>query len=577
MNKRRWKKFLSYYRPYGRRFATVLLCAVISAAAAVLFPLCVNRVTDLALAGQATTGQIVQMGGLMLLLTAVGWIATFYYDYIGHSVGAHMENDLRQELFAHLEKLPFSFYDNHRVGELMSSLTNDLNDLAELYHHGPEDYLISGVKFIGASFILFALDWKLALCIYIFLPVMGVLTLKLNRKVRKASEDNQRNIAKINAHAEDALSGIRVSQSFNRQDEEKRRFAQAGQRFVRSRKDIYLAESVEYQTLDGLTRLMNVLLIVVGFAGIHMGTVSVANLVTFLLYISLLTDPVKHLAWMTTQFQRGLAGFERVAALLEIQPDIGDKAGAQPLVLRGGEIELEDVTFSYSEGLDTVLDGVNMRVRSGECLAIVGASGVGKTTICALIPRFYDAVQGSVRIDGMDVRDVTLESLRNAISLVPQDTYLFAGTVMENIRYGCPDADDEAVRAAVRNASAEEFIQALPQGYDTDIGPRGVRLSGGQRQRLAIARAFLKDAPVLILDEASSALDSESERYIHEAIARLRKGRTIVLIAHRLSTIRQADRICVLKDGKIVEDGDCESLLMSGGEFARLYAQAENG
>ena len=577
MSRQRWRKFLSYYKPYAGRFATVLLCAVISAAAAVLFPLCVNRVTDLALSGAADVGKIVQMGAIMLLLTAVGWAASFYFDYVGHSVGATMENDLRQELFAHLERLPFSFYDTHRVGELMSSLTNDLNDLAELYHHGPEDYLVSGVKFIGASFVLFALDWKLALCIYAFLPVLGVLTLRLNRRVRRASEDNQRNIAEINAHAEDALSGIRVSQSFNRQGEEKRRFAGAGQRFVRSRKDIYLAESIEYQTLDGLTRLMNLLLIVVGFAGVQTGAVSVANLVTFLLYISLLTDPVKHLAWMTTQFQRGLAGFERVATLLDIQPDIADAPGAQPLQLRQGAIELRDVSFRYGEGLDTVLDGVNMRVHGGECLAIVGASGVGKTTICALIPRFYDAQQGSVRIDGTDVRDVALKSLRDAISLVPQDTYLFAGTVMENIRYGCPDATDEMVYAAARNASAEEFICALPQGYDTDIGPRGVRLSGGQRQRLAIARAFLKDAPILILDEASSALDSESERYVHEAIARLRKGRTILLIAHRLSTIRQADRICVLKDGKIVESGDCDSLLAQGGEFTRLYGQTENG
>lgn len=296
MQKHRWKKFLSYYKPYGLRFAGVLLCAIISAAATVLFPLCVNRVTDAVLSGQVDLAFIAQMGACMLLLTAIGWAATFYYDYIGHSVGAEMENDLRQELFAHLEQLPFSFYDTHRVGEIMSSLTNDLNDLAELYHHGPEDYLISGVKFLGASVILFALDWKLALCIYAFLPVMAVLTLKLNRHVRRASDANQRNIAEINAHAEDALSGIRVSQSFNRQGEEKRRFAEAGARFVRSRKDIYLAESVEYQTLDVLTRLMNVSLIVVGFIGIHMGGVSVANLVTFLLYIALLTDPVKHLA-----------------------------------------------------------------------------------------------------------------------------------------------------------------------------------------------------------------------------------------------------------------------------------------
>lgn len=571
MSAERIRKFLSYYRPYRWKFASVLLGALVAAGMAVLFPVCVHRVTDIILSGHAAVEPLLQMGAVMLLIVLVESFSNFYFDYIGHTLSASMENDLRQELFAHLEHMPHSFFDTHRVGELMSNLTNDLCELAELYHHGPEDYTVGAVQFVGASVVLFVLDWRLALLMYAFLPLMAFLTLRLNRKVRRASDENQRNIAQINAHAEDALSGIRVSQAFNRQAEEQRRFAMAGSRFVRSRKDIYLAESIEYQSLNLLTRMMYVVVILAGLLGIRSGSVQVADLVAFLLYISSLTEPVKKLAWMTTQFQRGLAGFERVAAVLEMKPGIADKPGAKALAGVRGDIEMRNVVFRYGENQERVLDGVDLNVKAGECLAIVGASGVGKTTICALIPRFYEPEQGSVRIDGMDVRDVSLHSLRDAISLVPQDTYLFAGTVMENIRYGRPDATDEMIREAARNASAEEFIEALPDGYNTDIGPRGVRLSGGQRQRLAIARAFLKDAPVLILDEASSALDSESERYIHEAIARLRKGRTIVLIAHRLSTVQQADRICVLKDGRIAEEGDCECLMALGGEFARLY------
>lgn len=575
MSIQRWKKFLSYYGKYRLRFVKVLCCAFVAAGAAVLFPLCVHRVTDLMLSGSGSIAALLKLGAAMLVLMLVEGGSNFYFDYFGHAMGAEMENDLRQELFAHLESLPHSFYDSHRVGEVMSSLTNDLCDLAELYHHGPEDYTVSAVQFIGASVVLFSLEWRLALCMYAFLPLMAFLTLRLNKWVRRAAADNQRNIAEINAHAEDALSGIRVSQAFNRQMGEKRRFAQAGKRFTDSRKMIYLSESVEYQSLGLLTRLMYLAVIVIGLLGIRSQTMQVADLVAFLLYITLLTDPVKKIAWMSTQFQRGLAGFERVADLLDEKPEIADSDGAEPLQHVRGSVELRDVTFRYGENLEPVLQHVNMRIEPGECVAVVGASGVGKTTICALMPRFYEPESGSVMIDGKDVRCVTLHSLRDAISLVPQDTYLFAGTVMDNIRYSCPDATDEQIFAAAKNASADEFISALPDGYDTDIGPRGVRLSGGQRQRLAIARAFLKDAPILILDEASSALDSESERYIHEAIARLRKGRTIVLIAHRLSTVRQADRICVLKDGCITETGTCDELMAANGEFTRLYATGE--
>lgn len=569
----RWRKFLSYYRPYTRRFALVLVCALIAAAAALVFPLCVRYVTDAVVAGSAT-GRLLGLTALvMLAVVAVEFAANFYFDYFGHCVGADMENDLRQELFGHLEKLSFSFYDTNRVGSLMSNLTNDLLNLSELYHHGPEDYLVNFVKFVGASVILFAIDWHLALCLFLFLPVMAFLTLKLNRRVRRGADVNQARIAEINARAEDALSGIRVSQAFCREEHEKKLFAQAGAAFSRSRKDIYLAESVEYQTLTVLTRLMYVAVIIYGGLEMLRGRTDVADLVAFIMYISYLTEPVRHLAWMTTKFQQGLAGFDRVAAVLATEPAVADAPDAVDIGVSQGSVALENVTFRYGEDRAAVLKNVSIGISPGECVAIAGVSGAGKTTLCALIPRFYEPESGRITVDGRDIRDIALRSLRSNISMVQQDTFLFTGSVMENIRYADPTADDEEVIRAAKMADADGFIRELPEGYDTDVGPRGVRLSGGQRQRVAIARAFLRDAPILILDEATSALDGESERAVHGALERLRRGRTTLMIAHRLSTIKDADRIVVIKDGAVAEEGTYSSLMQKGGEFAKLYQE----
>lgn len=569
----RWRKFFSYYRPYRGRFALVLVCALIAAAAALVFPLCVRFITDSVLAGGATGKMLGIAAMIMLAVAAVEFGANFYFDYFGHCVGADMENDLRQELFGHLERMSFSFYDKNRVGTLMSNLTNDLNDLSELYHHGPEDYLVNIVKFGGASVILFMMDWRMALCLYAFLPVMGFLTIKLNRRVRRCADVNQARIADINARAEDSLSGIRVSQAFCREEHEKGLFAKAGSAFSRSRKDIYLAESIEYQTLTVLTRLMYLAVIVFGGWCMAQGKSDVADLVAFIMYISYLTEPVRHLAWMTTQFQRGLAGFDRVANVLATEPEIADRENAKDLGVSEGGLELENVTFRYGEDRAYVLNDISLKIAPGECVAVAGISGAGKTTLCALIPRFYEPEKGCIRVDGLDIRDVRVNSLRKNISMVQQDTFLFTGSVMENIRYADPDATDEAVIRAAEMADADGFIRQLPQGYDTDVGPRGVRLSGGQRQRVAIARAFLRDAPILILDEATSALDGESERAVHGALERLRKGRTTLMIAHRLSTIKDADRIVVIKDGGVAEEGDYESLMEKGGEFAWLYRE----
>lgn len=512
----------------------------------------------------------------MALLIVAETACSFYFDYRGHSIGSLMENDLRQELFAHLERLSFSYYDRRRVGEIMSSLTSDLLNLSELYHHGPEDYLISSVKFFGASVFLFLIDWRLTLIVYAFLPPMAFLTMRLNRRVRRASADNQKNIAEINARAEDALSGVRVTQAFGCEQAEIQKFRAAGERFIKSRKAIYRDEAVEYEVLTVIERSVFVAVVLTGAFGIVRGTIAVADLIAFLLYISYLTGPVRQLAWMTTQFQTGLAGFDRVMDILETKPEIADDPGAVDMGRAEGALAFEGVEFRYTEDSPQVLHNLDMRVEPGECVAVAGISGAGKSTLCALIPRFYETLAGRVTIDGRDIRAATLKSLRANISVVQQDTYLFTGSILENIRYSKPGATDVQVMEAARLADADAFVRALPMGYRTDVGPRGVRLSGGQRQRIAIARAFLRDAPILILDEATSALDSESERSIHRALARLRKGRTTVMIAHRLETIRAADRIVVISNGGVREEGTHEALLHRGGMYQALYGYGKN-
>lgn len=565
----RTRKFVSYYKPYLGRFALVLICALGSAGAALAFPMCVRYITSNVLADALS--RVVPVSAFMILLIAAETAFTYYYDYRGHALGAMMENDLRQELFAHLEKLSFSYYDRRRVGELMSSLTSDLNNLAELYHHGPEDYIISSVKFIGASAFLFFIDWRLTLIVYAFLPPMAFLTIRLNRRVRGASAANQRNIAEINARAEDSLSGIRVTQAFGCESAETRKFRAAGERFVESRRSTYRYEAIEDQILTVIERSVFVAVALAGAYGIASGALAVADLIAFFLYISYLTGPVRKLAWMTTQFQTGLAGFDRVMDILDTAPEVADCPGASDMGRAAGALAFEGVGFRYGDESPHVLKNLDLRVSPGECVAVAGISGAGKSTLCALIPRFYEPIAGRVTIDGADIRGATLGSLRRNISVVQQDTYLFAGSILENIRYSKPGATDEEVVEAARLADADGFVRALPEGYATDVGPRGVRLSGGQRQRVSIARAFLRDAPILILDEATSALDSESERSIHRALSRLRAGRTTVMIAHRLETIRAADRIVVLSEGGVREEGTHESLLKLGGAYYELY------
>ena len=453
-------------------------------------------------------------------------------------MGAKIEYDMRAEIFAHYQKLSFSFYDDQKVGQLMSRITTDLFDISELMHHGPENIILSVIKIVGALIILVNINPMLALAAFAILPFMLLYAFVLNKKMRLAFKQNRVKIADINAQIEDNLSGIRGSY-------------QAG--------------------LGAFTTLIQVSVILAGTILIAKGSVDASDLVTFVLYISVFTDPVRTLIDFTEQFQNGYTGFERFQEILSIQPDIEDKEDAVELTDVKGDITFEDVSFQYEENTEKVLNHISLNVPAGAYMALVGSSGAGKSTLCSLIPRFYDVTGGAVKIDGKDVRDLTLKSLRDHIGIVQQDVYLFVGTVFDNIRYGKPDATREEVIEAAKNANAHDFIMSLPNGYETDIGQRGIKLSGGQKQRLSIARVFLKNPPILIFDEATSALDNESEKVVQDSLEKLAKNRTTFVIAHRLSTIKNAEKIIVLSEDGIEESGTHEELMDRKGTYEKLY------
>lgn len=573
MNRQSWKKFFSYYKPYRKLFWSDMFFATVAAAVTLIIPLIVRYITTNVIYWDSRTAlhTILSLVILMLFLVLLEFYSNYFITNYGHMMGARMEYDMRTEIFGHYQKLSFSFFDNQKVGQLMSRVTNDLFDISELFHHGPEDIVISIIKMIGSFSILLFINWKLALAAFALVPFMLVYAYYFNVKMKRVFVKNRARIADINAQIEDNLSGIRVVKSFANEEIEMGKFKLGNDNFLKSKKENYRYMALYHSGLTAFTTLITVMVLAVSAVFIIKNMINVTDLVTFLLYINNFTDPVKKLINFTEQFQNGMSGYTRFLEMLSIQPDITDAPGAVVLKQAKGDILFENVSFHYEDHSEMVLSGLNLHVSPGEYVALVGTSGVGKSTLCSLIPRFYDVSEGRILLDGTDIRNFTLKSLRESIGIVQQDVYLFAGSVMDNIRYGRPNASDAEIIVAAQNANAHEFIMNLPDGYDTYIGQRGIKLSGGQKQRLSIARVFLKNPPILIFDEATSALDNESEKIVQDSLERLAHNRTTFVIAHRLSTIRNARKILVLTEQGIAESGTHKALLAKNGIYAELY------
>lgn len=567
------KKLVSYYKPYKKVFLADMFFAIMASFIALLIPLVVRYVTAKVIYMPAE--QVVKT--MIIIAIVVGILILFqcYCNYYianyGHVMGAKIEYDMRAEIFGHFQKLSFSFYDDEKVGQLMSRITSDLFDITELLHHGPENVTISVIKIIGALAILLSINVRLALIAFLLVPFMLVYAYFFNKKMKQAFRVNRIKIAEINAQIEDNLSGIRVVKSFANEDLENKKFKVGNDAFLEAKKNNYKYMGGYNSGLTAFTTMINLLVIVSGGLMITKDMISVTDLVTFLLYINIFTDPIKTLIDFTEQFQNGYSGYERFLQILSIEPEIKDSENAVSINNVKGDIKLEDVSFKYNDSSHRVLKHINLEVKAGSYVALVGSSGAGKTTLCNLIPRFYEATSGKITIDGKDIKDIKLKDLRDNIGIVQQDVYLFVGTVYDNIRYGRPDATREEVIAAAKEANAYDFIMSLPNGFETDIGQRGIKLSGGQKQRISIARVFLKNPPILIFDEATSALDNESEKIVKESMEKLAKNRTTMVIAHRLSTIRNAEKILVLTDKGIEEQVTHKELMDKHGIYYDLY------
>lgn len=571
------KKFVSYYGPYKAVFLLDLLCAAFISLVDLAYPQLLRELTRTVFTkdGNAILHTIPLIGGILLAAYILQALCQYYVSCQGHIMGARMERDMRAELFEKYERLSFSYYDKNNTGQMMSKLVSDLFDTSELAHHGPENLFISAVKIIGSFIFLFIIQWKLAVVLLITVFVMGFFSLRQNRSMHATFVDNRRKIGDINATLQDSLAGIRIVQAFANEDLEREKFRAGNDGFLVSKIDNYHAMGKFNSTNLFFQGMMYLLTMVVGAYLIAKGEMTVEDMAMFALYIGVFVSPIKILVELTEMLQKGMSGFGRFLEVVETPVEIKDAPDAVAMIDPRGDITLDDVSFSY-EKEDKVLHHVSMHIPSGKSIALVGPSGGGKTTITSLIPRFYDVTGGNIRIGGQDIRDMKLESLRSNIGIVQQEVYLFDGTIRENIAFGKPDATEAEIREAAKRANLEEFIDSLPEGYDTIVGERGTRLSGGQKQRVSIARIFLKNPPILILDEATSALDNESEQFIQDSLEKLSTGRTTITIAHRLSTIRNADSIYVIEDGKISEQGNHGELLTAGGTYARYYEMSRN-
>ena len=596
-----FKRFLSYYKPQMGLFVADTVCALVLAGIDLAFPIILRNLTGgLFTQGQAAITQALGMIAIgLVIMYAVRCLCRYFVSYWGHVMGARMESKMREDLFDQYERFCFAYFDRNSSGDMMSRVVNDLFDICEAAHHVPEWVIICGIEIVGSFVILFTIAPVLALAMLVVTVVFAGIMLWQNLRMRAVFTDNRKKISGINAQLQDSLAGMRVVKSFANEDTERAKFRASNDRYLASKENMYHAMGVYTATYGLLSGILYTIVVVLGGALVARGDLDAVDMATFALYISLFCTPLETLVNSAETYQKAIAGFKRMDEVLATAPDIQDKPGAPDLDVTAGAIEYRDVCFSYEDaelgesgtagagdGVNAgaamaeprpVIDRMNLSIKPGETIALVGPSGGGKSTTCSLLPRFYDVAAGSITIDGQDVRDVTQASLRRAIGLVQQDVYLFDGTIGENIAYGRPGATAEEIAEAARRANIDAFIESLPQGYDTVVGERGSRLSGGQKQRVAIARVFLKDPKILILDEATSALDNESEEAVQESLERLAQGRTTVIIAHRLSTIKHADEIATVERGRVVERGTHDELLARGGTYARYYRMQFEG
>lgn len=564
------RRFFSYYKPHRRLFIIDFTSAIIVASLELAFPVAVQWFIDTLIPGGNWNIILIASVGLALIYLLSTFL-NYIVVYLGHKLGVNIETDMREDLFNHVQSQSFRFFDNTKTGHIMSRITNDLFEIGELAHHGPEDLFISIMTFFGAFWIMLTINVKLALIMLFIVPILIFLITYSNIKMSKAWRNMYGNIAGVNARIEDAVSGVRVVQSFTNEEFEKARFQENNDRFRKTKTNAYKVMAFVSSNIYVMMRFMTLVVLVAGAWLTYNNELSNGEFVTFILFVNVLFRPIEKISALLEIYPKGMAGFKRFTDLLDVSPNIQDRKNAKVVTSLKGNISFNDVTFGYEKTQDPVLENMSFNIKAGETIAFVGPSGAGKTTISSLIPRFYEVNSGSITIDGIDLRDMTMKSLRQHIGIVQQDVFLFTGTLRENIAYGKLDATDEEIERAAQQAHMEEFIKELPDGYETEVGERGLKLSGGQKQRIAIARMFLKNPSILILDEATSALDTETESIIQDALTELAKDRTTLIIAHRLATIKNADRIMVVTKNGIEEEGNHDELLEHGGLFANFY------
>lgn len=567
------RRFIGFYKPYKTVFFLDLICATIISIIDLAYPQILRTSTNTLFTGDS--GYILKMlipiGIGLFIMYVVQGLCRYYVSYQGHMMGANMERDMRQQLFDHYEKLSFSYYDKNNSGQMMSKLVSDLFDIAEFAHHGPENLFISIIKIVGSFVFLFLINWMLAIPLLVLVVVMFIFSLSQNKRMQETFMENRRKIGDVNVSLQDTLAGIRVVQSFANEDMERRKFKRSNHGFLRSKNDNYRCMGTFMGTNTFFQGMMYFVTFVFGGVLIAKGYMDAVDLAMYALYIGIFISPIQILVELTEMMQKGMSGFKRFLEVMDTEPDIQDAPDAQPLEDVRGDVSYENVSFRYEGEEESVLQNISFNISAGRSVALVGPSGGGKTTICSLLPRFYDVTGGKITIDGKDIRTLQLKSLRNHIGIVQQDVYMFYGTIKDNIAYGRPNASMDEIIAAAKRANIHDFISQLPEGYDTFVGERGTRLSGGQKQRISIARVFLKNPPILILDEATSALDNESERHIQKSLEELAKDRTTITIAHRLSTVRNADEIIVIDEEGIRERGTHKDLLEKNGLYAYYY------